>query len=339
MSRLALALAALSVAAGPAAAEVVWSAPPAPPDHGDFWRELVEPHAIEVNQITALVQVMVIQPIDSAQGMSLQTTSDQRTRVLQAAVAKLRYARKLAPENVVVLAQLGRVADELGNTRQAIEALQACIAVAGPDKAGAEVTGRLGMIYLRTGELDAAIRYLRLAQGPVTTATGAEVLIDLSTALAMRGEMSDATDVLASALPATLGYSPEQWGVAFALAVQYDRDDQRGAAFAELDKLQGVLADNSYAASMQGWLSTMHFTPAEDEHYFSALLYESLGDYTEARADWALYAASGGAFRARALEHVAAIDEERREQPGAHQAQQAVPVLPPVHMHRPRRHP
>jgi hypothetical protein len=56
----------------------------------------------------------------------------------------------------------------------------------------------------------------------------------------------------------------------------------------------------------------MRFAPAEDQHYYQALLYEVMGNYTEARAEWALYAAADMPYRARALEHIAAIDSLRR---------------------------
>src|SRR6185503_6643651 len=51
-------------------------------------------------------------------------------------------------------------------------------------------------------------------------------------------------------------------------------------------------------------------------YYYQALLYETLGDYTEARAEWALYAAIEDApWRRRALEHIRAIDAQRSARP------------------------
>jgi hypothetical protein len=64
---------------------------------------------------------------------------------------------------------------------------------------------------------------------------------------------------------------------------------------------------------VQNVLAGMRFAPAEDRHYYYGLLYEAAGHYTEARAEWALYAAAGNAtYRRRALEHIAAIDALRR---------------------------
>jgi hypothetical protein len=57
----------------------------------------------------------------------------------------------------------------------------------------------------------------------------------------------------------------------------------------------------------------MRLAPAEDQHYYLGLLYESVGSYPEARAEWALYAEVPDLpYRARALDHIAAIDAQRR---------------------------
>jgi tetratricopeptide (TPR) repeat protein len=229
----------------------------------------------------------------------------------------LRYAHKLSPDNTDVLALLGFTADETGQTRQALDALESCVRLHSPERAGVEVTGRLGMIYLRLGQLDDAIRWLRYAQGPLTGPDNAIAVVHLATALAARGQMPDAIDVLVNALPAQTNYFTDPVTlVAFALAVHYDRDEQRGAAFDILDRMQATL-QAEIGPFAQRALATMRFAPAEDQYYYQALLYEMLGDYTEARAEWALYAAiPDGPWRRRALEHIAAIDTQRAR-PGA----------------------
>ena len=74
----------------------------------------------------------------------------------------------------------------------------------------------------------------------------------------------------------------------------------------------------------------MRFAPAEDRHYFYGLLYESAGNYVEARAEWALYAASGESpWRARALDHIHAIDAQRTA-PKAKPAAATTAVPPPA---------
>jgi tetratricopeptide (TPR) repeat protein len=306
--------------------------PAAPPPEASFWRDIVEPNAERVQQLLNGATT-AIQSIDSALANGdADWAVDQQARIYEEAYQLLRKARALHPQNVEVLALLGRVADELGKTAVAIEALEACIELQGPERAGVEVTGRLGAIYLRMGRIDAAIRWLRHARGPLTLT--APTLVHLANALAARGEMIEATDTLARALPATWSVSPIQEDrtalVLFGLAVLHDRDEQRAAAFSALEKLQTTL-QQQYAAIVRNELARMRFAPAEDQHYYLALLYESLGYYVEARAEWAHYAAiPDAAWRRRALEHIAEIDRQRRS--GAVERPTLVPP-PPNHVH------
>ncbi len=307
-------------------AEAKPAAPPPPPaDNGDFWRDVIEPNGDQVRMLVGKARNSMRQP-DDALMTDAEWAVDQRMRFFRDAYNLLRYAHKLSPENTEVLALLGRAADELGKTHEAIEALEASVHLLGPDKAGAEVTGRLGAIYLRLGDRDSAIRYLRAAQGPINVFT-APALVHLANALAARGEITAAIDTLRNVLPsAALGYyGQETTLVAFALAVIYDRDEQRGAAFEVLDKLQAALPQQ-YWPHIQGELAKLRFAPAEDQHYYLGLLYESLGHYVEARAEWSLYAASTDApWRRRALDHVAAIDAQRRASPGVKPPTQILP--------------
>ena len=108
-------------------------------------------------------------------------------------------------------------------------------------------------------------------------------------------------------------YSTEAALVAFALAVQYDRDEQHGAAFEVLDRMQTRAAGPDGDAGADVSSRRCGSRPAEDQHYYLGLLYEAVGNYTEARAEWALYAAAGDLpYRGRALDHIAAIDALRR---------------------------
>jgi tetratricopeptide (TPR) repeat protein len=293
------------------------------PNPGDFWRDVLEPHSEVVAAIATRAR-NVLGKLREDTGED--ATADQRTRRLSDVYGMLRYARKLSPENTEVLRLLGTTADELGKTRQALDALEACVRIQGPEHAGSEVTGRLGLIYLRLGKLDDAIRWLRQAQGPIAVANNAVAAVHLATALAADGEMSDAIDLLANALPTQTSYFTDPITlVAFALAVQYDRDEQRGAAFDVLDRM-AVTLQQELGPLAQRALAGMRFAPPEDQYYYLALLYEALGDYTEARAEWMLYAAMTDApWRHRAIEHVQAIDAQLRAHPGGHAAQNARP--------------
>lgn len=321
---------------GRASAEVIDSPPPPPPDpdRGNFWRDMLWPHKDEVEQLLGKVRIAVQNADMGLYSGDYDPTGLERMRFYREAYGPLRYARTLVPDNLEVLRLLAVVADEQGKTREALDALHAAIALVGPEKAGAEVTGRLGIIYLRLGKVDEAIRYLRIAQGPVVPGQqiSAHVLVHLSTALALRGDMSEAIDVLANNVQTNVQYYPNELAlVMFALAVQYDRDEQRGAAFDILDKMQNTLQGQLASMGMYS-LAAMRFAPPADRHYYFGLLYEASGHLSEARAEFALYAAAGQQpFRRRALEHVALIDALRANPPRE-------PVTAPATQPIPRRY-
>ncbi len=296
---------------GRAEAELVPApaAPPVDPDRGNFWRDLVAPHKDEIDVILWKARTAIGQG-ELAQLSEYDPTGENRQKLYRELYGMLRYARRLVPDNLEVLRLYATTADAIGKTRQAMDALHAAIDLVGPEQAGAEITGRLGAIYLRLGQLDDAIRYLRLAQGPIVPGSPitAHVLVHLSTALALRGQTTDAIDVLEQALPANPPfYSNEIQVVAFALAVAYDRDDQRSAALDQLEHLRAALQDQ-WGQSVQTALAPLRFAPAEDQQYYRALLLEATDSYSDARAEWALYAASNGAYARRALDHIAEID-------------------------------
>ena len=310
--------------------------PPVDPNRGNFWREIAEPHKDEVDAILAKA-TGAIQQAEVALLAEYDPTGENHQKLYRELYGMLHYARKLAPDNLEVLKLYARCADAIGKTRQAMDALHAAIDLVGAEKAGPEVTGRLGAIYLRLGQLDDAVRYLRQAQGPLVPSSPitAHVLVNLASALAQRGQTTEAIDVLAEALPQNPPYySNEMQLVAFALAVAYDRDDQRTAAVDTLEHLRAALQEQ-WGMMVQASLAPMRFAPADDQQYYRALLLEATDNYSDARAEWALYAAGHGRYAARALDHVVAIDKRPKD---------AVSVLPPTTgvIRRPphiRRHP
>lgn len=284
---------ALLLAAGPAAATPVAPAT-------DIWTEMLDPHGAEVERLIARAQDLL--------------DGNEHARRPAAAYRVLQRAHALAPEDVQVLELLGTTADELGRVPEALEALAACARLAG-DRVQPEVTAQLGAIYLRLGRLDDAVRWLERAQGPTYHNRHAEAhgaaAIDLAAALVARGDMASAIDRVSHALPGAQRDQPEQTAlVAFALAVLYDRDEQPAAAFAVLDRLSSA---HVLDVELRRRMARHRFVPAEDQLYFEALYHEALGARTEARADWALYAAiPDAAWRARALEHIRLIDTVAR---------------------------
>ncbi len=183
-----------------------------------------------------------------------------------------------------MLTQHGRGREKLGNTHQAIEALEAVLAL-DKDAPDPDATARLGTIYLRMHDLDQAVRYLRLAEQSRSTLQNAQATISLATALAMRGQTDDAIDALLAwnqSMNLYQGYEQPQLAVGFALVVFYDRDDQRGAAFEILDKMQSAM-QNGFGQQIQSALLTLRFEPPEDEAYFNRAAALRVSSATTAR--------------------------------------------------------
>ena len=288
---------------------------PAEPDEttghsGSFWRDVAEPHRDEVESLLGRCR-RAIAELDGAEIVDVSPTPAARQALLRDLVNVLRYARKLEPDNLDVLRMLANVADDAGDARQAREALHAIVDLVGEEHAGAEALDRIGVAAIDAGRLDDAIHALRIAQGPAfpDLPVAARVLVHLATALALAGHTADAIETLAGALPASSSFEPDELAlVGFALAVQYDRDEQRGAAFEILDRMKMSLGDQ-LAPALQQALARMRFAPAEDERYYRALMDEVVGDVPEARTEWLLYAADEAApYRRRALDHVHALD-------------------------------
>ncbi|HEY0254254.1 MAG TPA: hypothetical protein VGC41_22150, partial [Kofleriaceae bacterium] len=139
-------------------------------------------------------------------------------------------------------------------------------------------------------------------------------LVHLATALSLQGRSTEAIDVLADAMTTQPPYyAPEFQVVAFALAVAYDRDDQRSLALEQLDHLKAALQEQ-WGPSVRNSLAGMRFAPAEDQQYYRALLLEATDSYSDARAEWALY---HGRYEQRALDHITAIDRRPKSAPVA----------------------
>ncbi len=301
----------LSIALAVPTARADRAAVPDDQAHSDsFWRDVVEPHHDEVYSLLARCR-RAVEGLASADAPPPAATR----RALSADLVNvLRYAHKLEPDNLDVLRMLAEVADDAGDARQAREALHAIVDLVGEEHAGADALDRIGVAAIDAGRFDDAIRVLRIAQGPIGSLPAAShVLVHLATALALAGHTSDAIDALAGALPTAPAFEADELAlVGFALAVQYDRDEQRGAAFEVLDRMKVSLGDQ-LAPALQNALARMRFAPAEDERYYRALMDEVVGDVPEARTEWLLYAADDAApYRRRALDHARALDTQGR---------------------------
>ena len=272
-----------------------------------FWLDVAQPHHDEVASLLERCEagVKVFDEADTP------PPANARRAAMHEIEGVLRYARTLEPDSTEVLRLLARVADEAGDAREEASALHALVALVGEEHAGADALDRIGVAAIDAGRLDEAVHVLRIAQGPVEISepASAPVLVHLATALALAGRTGDAIDVLANEVSSNQAFDPtEQMIVAFALAVQYDRDEQRGAAFDVVDRMKVSLGDQ-LGTSLEASLARIRFAPAEDERYYRALMDEVVGDYSEARTEWLLYAADEGArYRRRALDHARALD-------------------------------
>jgi len=330
---LALALAASALGAGTAADAQPGDEPPRArtPGRPGLWRRIVDPNGDEVRTLVAKARASMLRA-DEARNGDEEWALEQRARFYRDAYNLLAYARKRAPENVDALAAFARAAEELGRTAEAIEALERAAKLTSPERAPIEVVARLGALHLRAGDTERALRWLRLAQGPVplhgNALEQAYAVIHYATVLAARGDVAAAIHAIAAALPerSRSQVSHETTILTFALAVLFDRDEQRAAAFEVLEHMQSTLGAQ-YRPQIQLELARMRFLPPEDLHYYRALLYESFNQYAEARAEWALYAAAGPpTYRGRALDHIQAIDAQRRATAGAKPPQQPAPA-------------
>ncbi|HEX4454107.1 MAG TPA: hypothetical protein VH143_24760 [Kofleriaceae bacterium] len=288
---------------------------PQPKSEATFWRDVLYPHRDEVDTVLDRCRT-ALDELDTAELADAAPPAAARRQLAVELEGALRYARKLEPDNADVLQLLGRVADDAGDARVARDALSDLVTRVGEDHAGADALDRIGAAAIDAGRYADAIHALRLAQVSVYTSVpaGAHALVHLATALALDGHSTAAIDVLDDALPPQASFEPNELAlVGFALAVQYDRDEERSAAFDILDRMKQQLGDQ-LAPALQNALARMRFAPAEDELYYRALMAEVIGDWSEARTEWLLYAADDAApYRRRAIDHARALDRLPRE--------------------------
>ncbi len=274
----------------------------------EFWLDVITPHHKEIDALVTKAATAVTAADAAVAAGGVDWAHDE----LRTAFGAMTYARSVAPDNVDVLAAYATVCDRLGRTDDAVAALQRALTLSG--EVPRSITGQLGTIYLRRGQLDDAIHYLELAQGG-TDEDDAQYTIALSNALALRGRSREATDVLLDSVPLDFAASPTTGGtmLELALAVRYDRIEQRSAAFETIDRISVAMQGQELLQYLESALGAMRFAPAADQHYYLGMVYEVSGFGIEARTEFALYAATAGApYRKRALDHIAALDQASR---------------------------
>jgi hypothetical protein len=292
----------------------------------DFWGWLLDPHEAEVKVILRKVAENrnragsgEAQPYDYGAQFS-PARAELRAALLADAESMLRYALRLAPDNIELKRELAVVTDE--NDRPVAQAaLERYVADEVPERVSPDARVRLGRWYARQRRFADAVGQLRAALGgrPEYRARTQAVLL-LSSVLMHTRQLPEAIDLLRGHV-ASSGLGAYSWEpmTLFALAVAYDRDEQISLAHEMLariisqgngnDQLMNVLHDGNIPPNRNPLI------PPVERHYFAALQYEALGYLPEARAEWQAYAAADDAtYRARAEQHIAGVDRLLREQ-------------------------
>jgi tetratricopeptide (TPR) repeat protein len=277
----------------------------APPerDRGEsFWQWLAEPHQREIQLI--LDKVARNREEASAHrrftGEHREAAAAIWARALDDALEMLRHARRLDPDHRRVLRTFAEVAAERGRAGEALAALDRFIALERALErvpvAVHELRGRLLAVQARWPEAEDALEAAAGRAGGAATWRLAQVYME-------RGRLADAIDLLAHSPHRDL---PQ---LRLALAVAYDRDEQVAQATAVA---AAVLASQTMVESLsalEDGIDLPQFTPAVDQHYFTALLYQAAGHLSEARGEWIAYARTAPAprYRRRAEDHIRAI--------------------------------
>lgn len=290
MRRLCTALVLVAATAGHAAADS-----PLESRKGDrpFWSWVIAPHQIEIATILEKVQANRDLVNSSSYDPSY---LDTHRRALDDALGMLRYALRLDPKDPLLLRTYAEVAADRGLLAEAAGAYERYFERT-PEN-DPHSLGQLGIIYAQQGRYAEAIEPLRagvIDRSPAAIHTLALVYME-------RGRVSEAIDLL--------NHAPHRDSaeLLLALAIAYDRDEQVGEAAEILGKLGAALQGSRFGRSV-----TVPYTPAIDQRYFAAMLFESANRLDDARAEWMAYATARPAprYRDRALAHIAAIDRLR----------------------------
>ncbi len=279
-----------------------------------FWRWLANPHGREIQVILTKAEAnrQLARGITmfSYQGTFQADGLRERHRALRDALGMLRYARKLDPDNRPVLIAIADTAAMLRRSDVAIDALESLLALAATDQtAPIAQHAALGVHYAQRRQWEKSATHLEIG---ISAGANAHTSGGFSYALVQmqRGRLSETIDFLLN-IPHANGTNYQ-----LALAVAYDRNDEEGRASAILNQLRTSQALAS-TLTQSGGNDSLIYTPAEDLHYFRALVYESSGHLAEARAEWLGYVRTdeNARYRERALRHIQDIDALKETRP------------------------
>ncbi len=292
-----------------AASAAALIAAPAParaqPSNRNFWDWVADPNGLEISAVLQHTEQILALTRDQPLGGPRAAGA---RKLLDDAYGMLRYARSLEPDRTDVLFALGEVADLLGRTDTAIDALQHALTGAALEHQTYDARVRLGMLLAERGDLDRAATQLRiaLADAPPGMMTYARALPALAGVYMAQGRLDLAIDALEASDRTAARLFDGNLLIPLSLAVAFDRDDQRSRAYGVLAKLtQADRMVERLLRSSRGGLGAMRFVNPRERHYYVALLCEAVGMFDEARAEWLAYAAAAphGRYAARALAH------------------------------------
>ena len=306
----------------------------------DFWGWLLEPHKPEVDLVLRKAagnrnEALRRSPYDSYQGYDA-AWATRRRELLADAEGMLRYALELQPDSPRLLRELAIVTDERGRP-SAREHLERYLAVESPDRSTADARMRLGRWYARERRFGEAIAQLRLALGgrpDARTALAARQLLAL--VYMQTGRLAEAIDLLRGGLVG--GHPPgalPDYATPYLLAVAYDRDEQITLAHQTLEQIARLSPDALSQVLIDQHGNRLEVLPGWERHYLAALQFEVLGQLVEARAEWLAYLRWDEApYRARARQHLVAVERMLRDQATGRAARPAPPrphaPVPPV---------
>lgn len=239
-----------------------------------------------------------------------------RIRMLREARGMLRFALGLKPDHREVLERLAMVEQAAGRLQPALTLYERVFGATDKDPMSSEACTRYGRLLARAGQRSRAIAVMRrcIRLDSVLGYYGRHIqwtaaVLNLGNLYAAEGRIEEAIALLVRERAArTTGI------LSFALVVLCDKDHQLNRAYELLH--QHKQADERFVHNLARDLDTMEMVPAEDRHYFMALLLEARGSLPEAREEWHHYVRSGDQahFAERARQHIEAIDALLAEQ-------------------------
>ena len=286
-----------------------------------LWQRIVDPHGPEIAAVLYHARALHqrAREIDAGTHTGYHPI---RRRLLEDARGMLRYALRLSPDHLDVIALLADVEDTAGQPAAAIRGYREYMERTEDRHLSRARCLRFGVLLARTGQDRQAARalqrcidlpylpHIELKEHHRSRAIAARAMV-----LAHDDRLDDAFALLHR----NLEVERDQL-VAFTLAVLYDQDEQITRAYEILEQDFNAMHDELTFQAVAQRLQVQPFLPAAERHYYLALLYESRGLLADARNEWLAYVHSSALVRyhRRARKHIRDVDRllEQRHRDG-----------------------